>query len=589
MVSSHYSVSTKIQLLLTFTVLFIGLSVLALMNTATADETGTRSGAFEHTPTDVALATLVSSAPTEYISPEFTAQFPFNGIGLTWSGSVTDGVDFALQIDDGEWYNLELQGNDAKDQTESFVTAPLFVEGQRVRYKITGEHREAVRNVEMIYFDSTVPPYHSLANTLKNSFGRSIQSSTDVISRSEWGADESYRTWEAEYETPDKILIHHTAGGDGGNDPAATIRGIYYWHAVVLGWGDIGYNYIIDPEGNIYEGRAGGDAVIGAHTYNSDTDTNYNVGSVGVALLGCYEQSEDACNTVYTMTASMQSALEQLIAEKSALFDFSPTGESTWYGEQLPNVLGHRDIDSTYCPGSTVHDQLDTIRTNAYQLYSTVQVRPYAASYNSSTIAASYPAAATADLSLLYANTGTKNWNKDKVVLQVKLVETGERNRFTLSNSVEDGSIAAITGSLTLPTKPGSYTLATRLYRNGSPIHGSKYQTSITVENPYQVNVTKAELPLAIQQGWQPTLQLTIKNTGNTTVPAGSTIQVDGETVATLAKDLKVGSKTSLQGKVLSATTWSVGSHSAIAKLKIDSVTAVGSRQVRVVRVDPAE
>ena len=56
--------------------------------------------------------------------------------------------------------------------------------------------------------------------------------------------------WPIQQAPIEKFIIHHTAGSDGGDDPAATIRGIYYWHAVVLGWGDMGYNFLIDGQGN---------------------------------------------------------------------------------------------------------------------------------------------------------------------------------------------------------------------------------------------------------------------------------------------------------------------------------------------------
>jgi hypothetical protein len=577
---------TKIQLLLTFTFLFIGLSLLALMNTVSADETGTRSGEFNHTPSDVSLASTGNN--TTYTSPEFTAQFTFNGLGLTWTGTATSEVNFALQVNDGDWTPVEMQGNDAKDQSEHYTSVPVFVTGQRVRYKITGAHADAVQNVQIIYFDSTVPPYHSLASTLRQTFNRSAQSSIAVISRSDWGADESYRTWEPEYTTPEKFVIHHSAGGDGGDDPAATIRGIYYWHAVVLGWGDIGYNYIVDPSGNVYEGRYGGDGVIGAHAYNSDTDTNYNVNSVGIMLLGCYEEDDGACGTVHTMTPEMTAALEQLIADKGATFNVDPSGTSDWYGESLPNVLGHRDVDSTYCPGSIVHDQLESIRAAAHTLYSATHQRSYAASFSGSNLATSYTVATTTDLSLRYTNTGSKKWNKDKVVLQVRLEETGERQRFTLTDSVEDGNTTDIVGAFTLPTQPGNYTLVTRLYRNGSPIHGSKHSTTVTIENPYQAKMISASLPVAIQQGWQPTAELTIRNTG-VTLPVGTTLEIDGTVVATISTEWPVNEKRSFTPKVEQAATWPVGTHKAVIKLKVESITVANSRTTQTVRVDIAQ
>src|SRR3989338_2100195 len=250
-----YSTKTKLQLLFAFVTLFVGLTVLALMDTAAADETGTRSESISHTPTDISIS---SGSTAEYISPEFTAQFTFNGIGLVLTGAEIAAVRFAVQIDGGDWYELEMMGDEAKDVAELYTTVPLFVSGQTVRYKITGQ-TEAVQNVRLIYFDSTIAPYRSVLSRLLS------PTSTSVVSREQWGADESYRFWEPDYQTPKKIVIHHTAGGDGSDDPMATIRGVYYWHAVVLGWGDIGYNYLIDPAGTVYEGRSGGDGAIGAH------------------------------------------------------------------------------------------------------------------------------------------------------------------------------------------------------------------------------------------------------------------------------------------------------------------------------------
>ena len=58
-----------------------------------------------------------------------------------------------------------------------------------------------------------------------------------------------------------KIIIHHTATSKI-DDPEASVRAIYYYHAVSRGWGDIGYNYIVDQNGKVYEGRYGGDGVV---------------------------------------------------------------------------------------------------------------------------------------------------------------------------------------------------------------------------------------------------------------------------------------------------------------------------------------
>ncbi|MBU2595550.1 N-acetylmuramoyl-L-alanine amidase, partial [Patescibacteria group bacterium] len=93
-------------------------------------------------------------------------------------------------------------------------------------------------------------------------------------------------TWAPEYVRPNKIIIHHTASGNNPPDPAAVMRSIYYYHAVSLGWGDIGYNYLFDQYGNMYEGRAGGNMVVGAHAYGQ------NYGSVGLSVIGNFVNTD---------------------------------------------------------------------------------------------------------------------------------------------------------------------------------------------------------------------------------------------------------------------------------------------------------
>ncbi|MFA5069682.1 MAG: peptidoglycan recognition family protein [Patescibacteria group bacterium] len=192
--------------------------------------------------------------------------------------------------------------------------------------------------------------------------------SLDIITRAEWEADESWRfnsknqeIWPAEYAKVEKIIIHHTAGSLGGADPAAIIRGIYHWHAVSLGWGDIGYNYLIDEKGNVYEGRYGGDGVMGAHAYNDKTNAGYNRGTLGIAILGNYQTD--------VLTNAAKEALTNLIAVKARDFGFAPDGRSIFNDEDLLNLVAHRDIDSTLCPGRNIYSQMDQIRESSQIKY----------------------------------------------------------------------------------------------------------------------------------------------------------------------------------------------------------------------------
>ncbi len=168
----------------------------------------------------------------------------------------------------------------------------------------------------------------------------------DVISRSEWGADESWRQGEARYAAAARfVVIHHTATSSSysRSDVPAILRGIYRYHTQTLGWADIGYNLLVDRFGRVFEGRAGGidRAVIGAHA------AGYNDGSVGVAALGNYDGT--------TPPDTLLDGLDRTVAWKLALHDIHP-GDTTAHGSSsLPTIVGHRDVGATACPGGHLY------------------------------------------------------------------------------------------------------------------------------------------------------------------------------------------------------------------------------------------
>ena len=119
----------------------------------------------------------------------------------------------------------------------------------------------------------------------------------------EWGCPEgeSSPQWTPQYTKVTHAVVHHTAGANSVPDWDAEVRSIWHLHTFDNGWGDIGYNYLIDPNGVIYEGRAGGDGAIGAHFSCRNTNT------VGIALLGTYID--------VMPTSAALASLENLLAE----------------------------------------------------------------------------------------------------------------------------------------------------------------------------------------------------------------------------------------------------------------------------------
>ena len=192
-----------------------------------------------------------------------------------------------------------------------------------------------------------------------------------VISRAGWGCDESLMTWPPEFYPIQKLICHHTATQNRDPDPAATIRSIYYYHAVTQGWGDIGYNFLIDESGRIYEGRysrpypagayptgedATGKGVTGAHAYQ------FNSGTAGIALLGTLT-SQDT-------TAAGRNAMEQMLAWKASTHSIDPNGSNrytnpvTGASTTFANIAGHRDVNATECPGGVFYQSLPTVRND---------------------------------------------------------------------------------------------------------------------------------------------------------------------------------------------------------------------------------
>jgi N-acetylmuramoyl-L-alanine amidase-like protein/fibronectin type III domain protein len=192
-----------------------------------------------------------------------------------------------------------------------------------------------------------------------------------VVSRAGWGADPAYMTWAPQFYPTRKLVVHHTATSDSYTDRAgaeAQIRSIYYYHSVTQDWGDIGYNFLIDKFGTIYEGRysrdyaganptgddATGRGVTGAHT------SGWNSGTVGVALLGTL--------TTHDATPAARDALERLLAWEASRNGIDPEATQAYVNPvsgatiTTPNIAGHRDYLATACPGDTFYPTLPAIR-----------------------------------------------------------------------------------------------------------------------------------------------------------------------------------------------------------------------------------
>lgn len=173
----------------------------------------------------------------------------------------------------------------------------------------------------------------------------------------------------------ERIVIHHTAENNQSNrDDLTLIRGIYYYHTIVRGWGDIGYNYLVGQRGQIYEGRAGGDYNVAAHALWN------NKSSVGVSVMGNF--MTDA------VVAEQEQAVKGIIEYLSVKYGIDIHKTSIGHKEckkdgcltedfASPNLSGHRDVGFTSCPGTNLFAIVGNIRkTETASMGRTLTVNP---------------------------------------------------------------------------------------------------------------------------------------------------------------------------------------------------------------------
>ncbi|WP_328640540.1 peptidoglycan recognition protein [Streptomyces canus] len=191
-----------------------------------------------------------------------------------------------------------------------------------------------------------------------------------VVSRADWGADESLSPDPSEYNADVKaVFVHHTDGSNDYScaDSASIVRGIYAYHTQTNGWNDIGYNFLVDKCGTIFEGRKGGVdlPVLGAHTYG------WNRESTGIAILGNYTDagaSDAALTSVARITAWKLGQYgvdpDSTVQLKAGATQKNLAGTSFTAGSlyTFNRVSGHRDGYATECPGTSLYAQLPTIR-----------------------------------------------------------------------------------------------------------------------------------------------------------------------------------------------------------------------------------
>lgn len=406
-----------------------------------------------------------------YISEVKKSNKPFWMVAAKLSAKLYDATSVNGKVrvsqnseDWSDWYDLELENSVGKNEEITEVPILLGEKANYVQYSIVLSTEDVnispeVYDVDLVLID----PDDKLA-FVKKSWSSLIDkvsggTEIDIVSRQDWGADESIMTWDdMEYAPVEQIIVHHTAGSNNSPlDPAAVVRGIYYFHAVEKDWGDIGYNYIIDQHGNIYEGRDGGWGVVAAHSSGN------NYGSVGIAVIGNYSNDAPSSQSL--------AGLIDLVEYVGYQADLDLTGAHNFEGNNVPVVAGHRDVNPTECPGDILYSMLGDVATAAKNGESSLPAKTYEASLVSqSQDSLNLSLGETQKVILSYKNTGSAVWLRQQADVVLAPVDPYPRNSgFASASWDSDDMVGTFAQTTVAPENKATFNLdLTGIGQNGT-------------------------------------------------------------------------------------------------------------------------
>ena len=292
----------------------------------------------------------------------------FNLVGLHWRGG--GAVQFRTRSLAGRWGSWQDAAPEDEDRPDGNSAErgrsgswrlgnPWWVgPSNRIEYRLRGQ----VTRLRAFFVwspDAGVP-----ARTLQAA-GR-----PPIVPRAGWNADEKIRRGTTAIAPTLRLaIVHHTAGANGytAAEAPAIVKAIQLYHVKGNGWNDIGYNFLVDRFGTVYEGRVGGidRNVIGAHA------EGFNTGSIGISLLGEYSS--------LAVPPAAQAAISKLIAWRLDIAHVDPASTVSFISNGnarfpagvpvfLRTVSGHRDTGFTDCPGSALYSLLIGLAVKAGEI-----------------------------------------------------------------------------------------------------------------------------------------------------------------------------------------------------------------------------
>ncbi|MEX2289333.1 MAG: N-acetylmuramoyl-L-alanine amidase [Mycobacteriales bacterium] len=372
--------------LLTFALLIVTLSAILVGVPTVTPATATPRpvpASVERIPLRAVDATALRALGSSQTSPAYLTAArttrPFSVMGVTWRPDPAVGeVEVAIRHRSGgrwsDWTDVEAEGDDVPDADSAEArsrdyragSAPIWTgPSDGVQVRLDALSGATPRDVAIELVDPGTSPADATVAAPRDT-AHAEEPMPAIVTRAQWGADESIRRGSPSYNATVKVgFVHHTASSNDytAEQAAAMVRGIYAYHVKSNGWSDIGYNYLVDRFGRAYEGRAGGldRFVMGAHTGGFNRDT------VGVSLLGNFSTVPPSAATLGRLTDvlawKLGTAYRDPLAE--AVLTSAGGGTSKYSAGTKATfdvVSGHRDAGNTACPGATTYARMDQIR-----------------------------------------------------------------------------------------------------------------------------------------------------------------------------------------------------------------------------------
>jgi len=322
---------------------------------------------------------LVATGSREWLTPELDTSL-VTMVGFTWrAGGRAPQIAVRFRVKGG-WslWRVAPVLHDVPDPASGEGigkqgTAPVLADASDgIQVRVAGTVPPEL-SLTLIHADRLAGDERLAAGTTSRSALRTSAAAVGpptILSRAQWGADESWRDGAPRYNsTILQAHVHHTATSNtyAQADVPAMIRSMYKYHTHSLGWSDLAYNFLVDNFGTIWEGRYGGvdQPVRGAHTLG------FNNSSTGFSMIGNYDSAQPS--------SAMLGSLAQLAAWKLASYGRDPQGWTSVTSEgsdkfpsgkvvSLPVIDGHRDTNDTACPGGNVYAQLGSLRASTAAL-----------------------------------------------------------------------------------------------------------------------------------------------------------------------------------------------------------------------------